>query len=69
MGYANKEDMGILNTTLAGIVNMLSGLDNKLADLKSYITKMKGGSTYQKNQGGSGEKKKTRQTDSCYICN
>ncbi|XP_062595260.1 uncharacterized protein LOC134256594 [Saccostrea cucullata] len=79
--YANKEDMGLLNTTLDGIVNMLSALDNKMNDMNNkvsdlnnklnYIDKMRGGgSTYQKKegQGESGEKKKTRQTDPCYIC-
>ncbi|XP_062596713.1 uncharacterized protein LOC134258187 [Saccostrea cucullata] len=84
--YMNKEDMNILTTTLDGIVNMLSALDNKLNDmnnkmsgaenqlnhLKTYMqNKMKkGGSTDQKKEGtrGSGETKKTRQTDPCYIC-
>ncbi|XP_062569440.1 uncharacterized protein LOC134231496 [Saccostrea cucullata] len=33
----NKEDMGILNTTLDGIVNMLSALDNKLNHLNTKM--------------------------------
>ncbi|XP_062568834.1 uncharacterized protein LOC134230983 [Saccostrea cucullata] len=103
--YMDKEDMGILNTTLDGIVNMLSGLDNKLNDvntkmndldnkldkLKCYnssgfcyisaqlspITKSltgktkneREGSTYQKKEGpgGSGESKKIKQMDPCYV--
>ncbi|XP_062621417.1 uncharacterized protein LOC134283014 [Saccostrea cucullata] len=90
-GYMNKEDMGILTTTLDGIVNMLTGIDNKLTDLKNYNTsefclirdrlsrlevkvanmqeKMRGGGSYQKKEDkGSGDTKKTRQTDPCFIC-
>ncbi|XP_062587867.1 uncharacterized protein LOC134249547 [Saccostrea cucullata] len=34
----NKEDMSILNTTLDGIMNMLSALDNKMNDMNTKVS-------------------------------
>ncbi|XP_061190324.1 uncharacterized protein LOC133198214 [Saccostrea echinata] len=50
-----KEDMGILTTTLDGIVNMLT-------QLKEYNTR-----AAKKNED-TGAAKKSKQTDPCFIC-